>query len=183
MGSNSNTKTTHNFTSEIVSLYDAIVDKVSGLRKETKTTVDRFRQEQEELKEKLKENLAKGESLRKADFELLMRDIIERRKERGHDVTEMLEQFKKEEEGMAQDLRRLLDGGEEVRIKDFKKLLAKLRARQEERSPEVRELTAAADGIKGEVAQMLAGFKQEREEMAGAWRNLAETMRRKRARL
>lgn len=181
-GSNSETKTTDGLTQEIVALYDAIVARVAGLKEETKRTVEEFRQEQWQLQEKLKENLSRGESLRKKDFELLIEDLIQKRKERQHDVARMLEQFKKEEEEMAGGLRRLLGKGEELRIKDFKKLLAHLRARQEERRPEVKELTAAAGRIKADVAEMLEEFKKEREEMTASWRSLAATMQEKRAR-
>jgi len=165
---------------EIVSLYDKIVDRVAALKEETKQTVEEFKEEQKKLRESLKEKLAKGESLRKKDFDLLIKDIIEKRKQREQDVTGMIEQFKKEEEEMAKGLRQLLNKGEEVRIKDFKKMLARIRARQEERKPEVEELTKTAGHIKEEVANMLGEFKKEREEIAAEWQKLAATMQKKR---
>ncbi|MDP3995900.1 MAG: hypothetical protein Q8P74_01495 [bacterium] len=170
----------NNLSQEIINLYDRIVDRVASLREETKQTVEGFKEEQNELREKLKEKLAKGESLRKKDFDLLIKDIIEKRKQRGQDVARMIEQFKTEEEEMAKGLRQLLSNGEEVRIKDFKKMLAKIRARQEERKPEVEELTKAANYIKEEVANMLENFKKEREEDAAQWQQLAVTMKKKR---
>ncbi|MBU0570389.1 hypothetical protein KKB40_06485 [Patescibacteria group bacterium] len=181
--SNSETKTTHDLTGEIAGLYDAIVDRVSGLKEETRAMVKEFKEEQEQQQERLKRNLAKGESLRKKDFELLIKDLVEKRKQREKDVVRMIEQFKKEEEEMASGLRRLLDKGEDVRIKDFKKMLAKIRVRQEERKPEVEELRRAADHVKGEVATMLEQFKEEREGMAASWRSLAATMKEKRGRI
>ena len=171
----------HNISQEIIGLYDRIVDRVASLREETRQTVEEFKEEQNELRGKLKEQLAKGESLRKKDFDLLIKDIIEKRKQRGQDVARMIEQFKKEEEEMASGLRQLLSNGEEVRIKDFKKMLAGIRARQEERKPEVEELTKAASYIKEEVANMLENFKKEREEAAVQWQKLAVTMQKKRS--
>jgi methyl-accepting chemotaxis protein len=165
---------------EIIGLYDRIVDQVAALKEETKQTVEEFKEEQKELREKLKEKLAKGESLRKKDFDLLIKDIIEKRKQRQQDVARMIEQFKTEEEEMASGLRQLLGKGEEVRVKDFKKMLARIRARQEERGPEVEELTKAASYIKEEVANMLEGFKKERRETAAQWQKLAATMQKKR---
>lgn len=171
----------NNLSQEIIDLYDKIVDRVVALKEETRQTVEEFRQEQKQLRESLKEQLAKGESLRKKDFDLLIKDIIEKRKQRGQDVARMIEQFKTEEKEMAKGLRQLLANGEEVRIKDFKKMLAKIRARQEERKPEVEELTRAASYIKEEVANMLRSFEKEREEAAAQWQKLAVIMQKKRA--
>jgi len=173
--------TNNNLSQEIINLYDRIVDRVVTLKEETRQTVEGFKKEQNELREKLKEQLAKGESLRKKDFNLLIKDIIEKRKQRGQDVARMIEQFKTEEEEMAKALHQLLDKGEEVRIKDFKKMLAGIRARQEERKPEVGALTKAASYIKEEVANMLGDFKKEREEAAAEWQKLAVTMQKKRS--
>lgn len=174
-------KTNNDLTAEIVALYDAIVDRVAGLRQETSLMVKAFRQEQKELQEKLKGNLAKGESLRKADFESLMSGIIQKRKEREEEIVGMLEQFKKEEEEITLGLRRLLDKDNQVRLKDLKNLLARLHSRQKERSAEVEELRAATQDIKQEAREMIAELKKEREETVNAWRSLAQTMQRKRA--
>lgn len=173
-------RSNNSITQEILGLYDRIVDRVAALKEETRQTVEEFKEEQNELRQKLKEKLAKGESLRKKDFDLLIKDIIEKRKQREQDVARMIEQFKKEEEEMAAGLRQLLDKGEDVRIKDFKKMLSKIRARQEERKPEVEELTKTASYIKGEVANMLENFKKEREETAAQWQKLAAVMQKKR---
>jgi len=171
----------NNLSQEIIDLYDRIVDRVVALKEETRQTVEEFKEEQNELREKLKEKLAKGESLRKKDFDLLIKDIVEKRKQRGKDVAIMIQQFKTEEEEMAKGLRQLLNKGEEVRIKDFKKMLVGIRARQEERKPEVEELTKAASYIKEEVANMLGNFKKEREEAAAQWQKLAVIMQKKRS--
>lgn len=170
----------NNLTQEIVELYDKIVDRVTDLKEETRQTVEGFKKEQGQLRGKLKEKLAKGESLRKKDFDLLIKDIIEKRKQREQDVARMIEQFKEEEEEMAEGLRQLLGRGKELRIKDFKKLLAKLRARQEERRSEVEELSKEARRIKKEVALMLGEFKKEREEVVKRWRELAVAKKKRR---
>lgn len=163
----------NNFGQEIIELYDRIVDRVVALKEETRERVKEFRKEQEQLQEKLKGKLAQAESLRKKDFDLLIKEIIEKRKQREKDVLLILEQFKQEEEEMAKGLRQLLGKGEEVRIKDFKRLLAKILARQEKRKSEVKELTRAATHIKEEVANMLEEFKKEREKMVATWQSLA----------
>lgn len=175
-----NQKATKALIEEIVALYDRVVDRVGRLRGETAAMLSDFREEQEGLKETLKKNLARGESLRKKDFDLLMSDLIMRRKEREKEVAEMLENFAGEEEEMTQGLRKLLEKGEQVRIGDFKKMLVRLRGRQEERSGEVAELVGSVKGVKEEAAKMLSEFKKEREEMVSQWAKLAGMIRAKR---
>jgi len=176
-----NNSKNNNISQEIIELYDRVVDRVAALKEETRQTVGEFKEEQKQLREQLKDKLAKGESLRKKDFDLLMKDIIEKRKQREKDVVRMIEQFRKEEEEMAEGLRQLLGKGKEVRIKDFRKLLVKTRARQEERRSEVEEIAGAAIHIKKEAANMLEDLRKEREEMAAEWKKLATTMQKKRA--
>lgn len=181
VGGMENSNKNNNFGQGIVELYDRIVDRVVALEEETRQTVEGFKRERGELQEKLKGKLAQGESLRKKDFDLLIRDIIEKRKQREADVVRMIERFKKEEEEMASGLRQLLDKGKEIRIKDFKRVLAKVRARQEERSSEVEEVAEAASRIRKEAANVLEGFKKGREEMTAEWQKLAAIMQKKRA--
>lgn len=167
-------------TQEIIQLYDQIVDRVAVLKEDTQETIASFSKEQEELRKRLKQNLAKGESLRKKDFDQLIGDIVEKRKQREKEIVEMIEQFKQDEEEMAAGLRKLAAKDKDVRIKDLKQLLTNFRKRQEERKEEVQELNKAAQQIKKEANAMLERFRKEREDMAAGWQQLAVTMREKR---
>jgi len=82
-----------NVPAEIADFYDAIVEKVAALRISARETISNVKKEQEELASKLQQNLAKGESLRKADFKKLIGEVIEKRKTREKEVMEMLAQF------------------------------------------------------------------------------------------
>jgi len=64
-----------NLPEEIADFYDAIVEKVTALRLSARETIASVKKEQEELAFKLQQNLAKGESLRKADFKKLLGEV------------------------------------------------------------------------------------------------------------
>lgn len=171
-----------NLTQEILEFYDAIVERVKALREETAQTIKGFRKEQEELSAKLRENLAKGESLRKKDFASLMEEIIEGKKKREGEVQDMLARFQKEEEEMTKGLKQLLTKDKKIRIKDLKNWLLVVKRGQEERTKEIEEIKAATSFLRKTASEMIGSFKEEREEIASQWQKLAATMRKKRAR-
>lgn len=170
-----------NLPGEIADFYDAIVEKVAALRLSTRQTIASVKKEQEEFASKLQENLAKGESLRKADFRKLIGEIIEKRKAREKEVMEMLSQFQKEEQEMAEGLKKLFGTGKQVRLHDFKKFIEKAKGATEERKGEIAEITKASEAIRKSAEETIAKFREEREEMAKSWKALAERMQKKRA--
>jgi len=169
-----------NLAQEILEFYDAILDRVKALREETKKTIIGFQKEQEELSTKLRENLAKGESLRKKDFGSLMEGIIAGKKRREAEVEEMLARFQKEEEEMVQGLKKLLGKDKKVRIKDLKNWLISVKQGQEERTKEIDQIKAATSFLRKTASEMIGSFKEEREEMLRSWQELTEKMREKR---
>ena len=170
------------FPAEIADFYDAIVEKVAALRLSAHQTIANVKKEQEELASKLQQNLAKGESLRKADFKKLMGEVIEKRKAREKEVMEMLAQFQQEEQEMAQGLKKLFGTGKQIRISDFKRFIAQTKRATEARKGEIEEITKASETIRKSAEETIAKFREEREEMAKSWKALAEKMREKRRR-
>ena len=85
----------------------------------------------------------------------------------------MLETFRKEEEMVAERLKKLLAKGEEIRIKDFKKMMADIRQEQEKRAKETGEsVTGQLQDMRQEVHTMLDNFKKERQSVATAWHEM-----------
>ena len=169
-----------NLPEEIADFYDAILEKVAALRLNARETIANVKKEQEELASKLQENLAKGESLRKADFKKLLGELIEKRKGREQEVMEMLAQFQKEEQEMAEGLKKLFGDGRQVRLRDFKRFIEEARRTTEERKEKIAEITKASEAIRKSAEETIAKFRKEREEMAKSWRVLAERMQMKR---
>ena len=78
----------------------------------------------------------------------------------------MLADFHKEEEQVVAKLKNLLQKGEEIRIKDFKKMLIKIKNSQEVREKSTGEkVTSEIERMRQEVSEMLTVFKKEREKM------------------
>ena len=191
---------TPELTAEIADFYDAIVEKVAALRLETQQTMATIKQEQQELAAQLQQNLAQGESLRKADFQKFMREVIEQRKARGTEVMAMLAQFQQEEQIIAEGLKKLFSDNRQVRLRDFKQFIAESEratvARKAEiaeinqmsmamtvaRKAEIAEINQMSMAIRKSAEETIARFREEREEMAQSWKALAIKMQEKRSR-
>lgn len=158
---------------DIIASYETRVKVVGGIIEDTHKMMDDFKEKRETMAEELQGVLAKRESLRKKDFDRMMADIVSRQNEREKQVREMLENFRKEEEMVAEKLKKLLTKGEEIRIKDFKKMMADIRQEQEKRVKQTGEsITGQLQDMRGEVYTMLDNFKKERQSVAAAWHEM-----------
>lgn len=142
----------------IIDSYEMRVKTVDRLVKQANELLKSFHAEQEELASKLRDNLAKGECLRKKDFDLMMEDIRAQRKKREKEAAEVLERFQREEEEMIAELRKIIKSGEHTRLEKFKTMKESILARQKEREERVREV--------------LRNFHLEQEELGAGLRRL-----------
>ncbi|HVB21268.1 MAG TPA: hypothetical protein VNG51_04925 [Ktedonobacteraceae bacterium] len=168
-------------TAEIVDFYDAIVEKVAALRLETQQTMAKIKKEQQEQASQLQQNLAQGESLRKADFQKLMNEVIARRKVRETEVMAMLAQFQQEEQIIAVGLKKLFSDGRQVRLRDFKRFIADTERTTVARKAEIAEINQMSMAIRKSAEETIARFREEREEMAQSWKTLAVKMQKRRS--
>jgi len=158
---------------DIIVSYEARVKVVGGIIEDTHKMMDGFKEKRETMAKELQDILAKCESLRKKDFDRMMVDIVARQNEREKEVRNMLETFRKEEEMVAERLKQLLTKGEEIRIKDFKKMMADIRQEQERRVKQTGEsIVDQLQDMRGEVHTMLDNFKKERQSVAAAWHEM-----------
>ena len=135
--------------------------------KQVKDLLRTFLEEQKEMAQTIKKNLAEGEKVRIDDFKKMLQDIQTSQKVGENEVNMMLKEFQKEHKEMVESLRVFLDKGEAIRIKDFKEMIKNIRSRQVERANEVR----------GKLDE----FRKERQEMASEWHKLTIAMAKKRA--
>jgi len=135
--------------------------------RQVKTMLAGFLREQKEMSSKLKEILTNAELRRIEEFKAILNEIRARQEQRSKEVSEILKDFQKEQKETAKELRQLLDKGESLRIEDFKTTISNIQARQAEKSKE--------------VSEMLKGFRDEQEQAASYWQNLAVLMKEKRA--
>lgn len=164
---------------EISEFYDALLEKVRAIRTQAQERMVEMKKEQNQLAEALREKLAKGESLRKKDFDHMLTSLVETRKNREQEVMGLLTRFQKEEEEMAAGLRQLLGDGKSIRIKEFKKFLAEFKRKEEERGEDISQIKKEASSIKNQAKILIEQFRKEREEMAKQWQELASTMRKR----
>lgn len=158
---------------DIIIAHDTRVKIVGEIIDDTHRMMANFKTKREQMAVELQKLLAKGESLRKKDFERMMIDIIDVHAKREEEVREMLESFRREEEEVQEKLRNLLKKGEEVRIKDFKKMMTEIKHGQEKRIRATNEsVTDQLQRMQEEVHTMLDNFKTERQSVASAWHQI-----------
>lgn len=151
---------------EIVSSYGSRISTVGIIIDNTHQLLDDFKTKRNEMNNQLKETLAKEESLRKKDFDNMMKDTLSHQDEREKQVRDLLRNFLEEQKETAETIKDNLAEAENVRIDDFKKMLQDIQVRQK-----IRE---------NEVSTRLKEFQKEYKEMAESLRSLlnkGETMR------
>ena len=143
---------------ELVSSYQSRIPTVATIIDNTHQLLEDFKTNRNEMSNQLKETLAKEESLRKKDFDNMMRDILSHQDEREKQVKELLKTFFEEQKEIAEIIKKSLAEGEKIRIDDFKKSLKDIQARQKARE--------------NEVSTRLKEFQEEYKEMAESLRSL-----------
>ncbi len=157
--------------------YDARAKFVNEIVEDTHKMLDGFRGKRVEMSDNLREVLAKSESLRKKDFNTMMRDILLTQQKREENVKKMLADFREEEARVAERLRELLKRGEKIRLADFKKTLGRIREDQVAREANTGEqIRIELATMQSEVYKMLETFKKEREGAASEWGKIREIL-------
>lgn len=155
---------------EIITSYNARIRIIAEIVKDTHETLADFQNRRQDMSKELRELLAQNTYLRKKDFDRMMADIIDRQNRREEEVKKTLEDFRQEEERVAEEFRKLLKRGKSIRINHFKKMMADIRKEQERRAGQVGQSVAdQLQKMREEVHIMLDRFKQERLSVAGAW--------------
>lgn len=155
-----------NIVENIISSYETRIQSIGDIFDTTHQLLEGFqesfldtKQEREKLKTELRESLAKNDSLRRKDFDNMMRVILSSQDEREKEVRFVLKNYLNEHKEMAFALRENLSKvkdalvkGEAERIKESQAMIKEILAKQEER--------------KEEVTSKLKEFQKEQQEMA-----------------
>ena len=166
---------------DIVASYETRIKVIQAIAEDTKNLLEEFRQKRERMAQELKGALSQHESLRKKDFNIMMEDVLIAQKTREENVKQMLADFQDEEMKVVEGLREMLKKGEKLRLKDFKKTLAKIREEQEIRQKETpNQINEELSRMRSEVQEMLENFKKEREKVASEWKSLVTLTAQKR---
>ena len=95
----------------IIDSYEMRVSTVNTLMVQANNILKGYQIELEEMIVLLRDNLAKSESLRKKDFEHMIKDVIERRMQREQEAEQSFKLFQEEEGEMIARLRDIIFSG------------------------------------------------------------------------
>jgi len=142
----------------IIDSYEMRVSTVSTLMNQAYNFLKSFQTELEDMIFRLRDNLAKAESLRKKDFDRMITDIIERRHVKEEEVKQGLKLFQEQEEEMISRLRKIILNGKGSSVEDIKAIKDDISGRQKEREKN--------------IIKALKCFQIEQEELKAALQNL-----------
>lgn len=119
--------------SGIIDSYEIRISTVNTLMHQAYRFLESFQMELEDMIVQLRDNLAKTESLRKKDFNHMISDVIERRRENEEELQQKFRLFKEQEEDMITRLREIILKGNRSSLKDIEAIREDISRRQKER--------------------------------------------------
>lgn len=117
----------------IIDSYEMRVSTVTTLMTQANNLLKSFQIEMEDMIAQLRDNLAKSESLRKKDFDIMMQTMVDRMRELEQEEQNRFIQFQLEESEMIVRFRRLVSGESLVVTEDMETLREDVHTRQKER--------------------------------------------------
>ncbi|MDP3016537.1 MAG: hypothetical protein Q8N70_05635 [Deltaproteobacteria bacterium] len=122
----------------IIDSYELRVRTVSTLINQAYQLLKSFQTEIEDMIAGLRDNLAGAESLRKKDFDHMISDVIERRRQREEEAEQTLKSFQEEEGEMISRLREIILRGNSSSLEDnIKAIKEDIFKRQKEREKKI----------------------------------------------
>jgi len=167
--------------------FETMVFSIQIQQKEREDEVEeelrQFREEMNERKNRLREFLTRGESLRVKNFKKTITDIQAYQRERKGEIKKLLKDFQNERKNLNVQLKELLAKGESLRIKDFREMIKKVQTRQRERRDEVHELMRILfqerENFKRDVMKMLSEVRIEQEKIREEWKKITSATQKK----
>ena len=150
----------NNAIEAIINSYEIKVKSVTTLIRQAREKIHNSYKEQNILGDKLKEVLSKNRNLRKKDFDYMMEKVQNLQSFREKDISQILEDFCREEEEVVAALRGIFKEKDSSPLKDFNDFKEKI-------------LKRPVDGEK-KVSLILKKFHKDHEELTAAIRKLLE---------
>lgn len=135
----------------IIDAYELRIKTVGALMKQTHELLRNYHIELEEMVGKVEDNLAKGQCLRRKDFNAIIRGIISRRRQMEKETGEALKNFGEEEEQMIKRLRNIVTKTNVSGLEEISFIKEDILTRQKERE--------------GNLVKMLRDLQMEQEEL------------------
>ncbi|MCK4430304.1 MAG: hypothetical protein KAW19_03285 [Candidatus Aminicenantes bacterium] len=137
--------------------FDLMMERVKSRQsfreKEIIQILEDFCQEEEEIVEKFKQVLSGKISSPLKDFYDLKDKILNRPMDREKKVSLILKKFHEDHEELTAAIRKLLDKGGSVRIKDFKAMVKAFNIQHQDEIIEVDQMLEEFERVKGEISK------------------------------
>lgn len=146
-----------NLAQEVVSSYVCEISAVSRMIEYLHHLMEDFKTVEEETVLRLRESLASGGSLRKKDFDSMVKGVLDRQNGRQKDLMDMLKAFMQCQEEAAGALKKAVSEGDPVKLGDTCQAFRDTRRDKEQ-----------------EINSALRSFKSEYEEFARSFQRLLE---------
>lgn len=134
-------------------MMERIKSRQSFREKEIIQILEDFCQEEEEIVEKFKQILSGKISSPLKDFYDLKDKILNRPMDREKKVSLILKKFHEDHEELTAAIRKLLDKGGSVRIKDFKAMVKAFNIQHQDEIIEVDQMLEEFERVKGEISK------------------------------
>ena len=121
----------------IIDGYETRVKTISGMMRQAYQLMLSYQQDVEDALSLLRDNMAKGQSLRRTDFDKIMSDVADVRARRQQQTSQRLDAFAAEEEDMVARLRRIVASGKGSDLTDLRKIQEDILTRQRRRERDV----------------------------------------------
>lgn len=141
----------------ILASYETRVQMVGALMRRATQWLEEFRRHQDEMAVKLRDHLARTESLRYRDFDRMMEQLWIGRRETEQKLIQAVERVQKEEEAVVAQMKSILAGDERPTVEDFQLRQESILTRQKERE---RELGGLLKNILWEQEELSAALRK-----------------------
>ncbi|MBU1344141.1 MAG: hypothetical protein KKE44_20835 [Proteobacteria bacterium] len=133
------------------SMIQDILEHHRKIENEATLSLSNFQEEEQEMVLSLRDLVAFKSHDPIEDIEALLEDMLIRQKNREHGIVRILKQIQVEQEELKTGLKRLLEKGEDIRIKDYKAMLKAVRTQQSEYNRELFDLLDDFDLVRNRV--------------------------------
>lgn len=115
--------------------------------------LDTFKKERVAVNNRLEESLARNASLRRKDFDMMMRDFDLYQEEREEEIRRKIDAFLKQQRELAPQLKALLEGVDADKVGNTRATISNIQCRQAEAA---REISEAIRSFQEEHEQLIA---------------------------
>lgn len=141
----------------IVDSYEIRVDTVCSLMVQASNLLHSFQSELDDMMDRLRINLTNSQSLRRKDFDFMIRDILDHHRKIENEAILGLSHFQEEEQRMISSLRDLITAESHDSIHDIEALLDDMLTRQKNRE---NDIVRTLKQIQVEQEELKTGLKK-----------------------